>query len=98
METKSKVKFLRYGNALLFEAQDGCLRAKTYNNKYSKEDEACDHCSENWETTQHILMECGGVHPVRLVGNVTVPEVLGFNVDRSINCTAVEISKTRLEY
>ena len=86
------------GSALLFEARAGCLRTKTYRNKYSELDETCVCCSKDPETTQHILMECDGIHPARTVGNVQLPEALGFKVEGNINRSAVEISKRRLEY
>lgn len=43
-------------------------------------------------------MECQDIHPVRTIGNIYLPETLRFKADRSVNWSAVEISKGHLEY
>lgn len=86
------------GSALLFEARSGCLRTRVYKAKFSKEDEKCTCCEEDRETTEHVLIECGNIHPgVRL--GTTLQEALGFRANNGKpNIAAIEISKRRLEY
>lgn len=82
----------------MFEARSGCLRTRVYKAKFSKEDEKCTCCEEDRETTEHVLIECGNIHPgVRL--GTTLQEALGFRANNGKpNIAAIEISKRRLEY
>lgn len=86
------------GSALLFEARSGCLRTRSYKARFSKEEEQCTCCGKDKETAEHVLIECGDIHPgVRL--GTSLQEALGFRDNNGkLNTPAIEISKRRLEY
>uniref|UniRef100_A0A224Z1E4 Tick transposon n=1 Tax=Rhipicephalus zambeziensis TaxID=60191 RepID=A0A224Z1E4_9ACAR len=86
------------GSALLFEARSGCLRTRSYKARFCNEEEQCTCCGGTKETMEHVLIECGDIHPDIRVGT-SLHEALGFRDNNGkLNTSAIEISKRRLEY
>lgn len=66
------------GSALLF---CGSLRMKSFVGKYAQHDGACGVCGKEADTFRHMVSGCCGMHSIPCVGNICLPEALGFKVN-----------------